>query len=218
LPFTKSTINAVLKDARTVGEELTNKVDLIFTSPPYINVFNYHQNHRAIIEEFKFDILKVAQSEFGSNRKNRSNRFKTVIQYCIDMEQAIRSFWAALKNNGKMVLVLGRESNVRTTAFYNGLLIIEIIENSKGFENIKIMERSFMNKFGIVIKEDIIVAFKSNSPLSETLYGRNIALNHLESNLRITTGEIKQDIIEAIKNNSSVLASPLFDPNNVLLK
>jgi hypothetical protein len=97
-------------------------------------------------------------------------------------------------------------------------LIIEIIENSKGFENIKIMERSFMNKFGIVIKEDIIVAFKSNSPLSETLYGRNIALNHLESNLRITTGEIKQDIIEAIKNNSSVLASPLFDPNNVLLK
>lgn len=218
LPFTKQPINAILKDARSTGEELRNKVDLIITSPPYINVFNYHQNHRAIVEEFKFDILKVAQSEFGSNRKNRGNRFKTVIQYCIDMELSIREFWSALKSNGKIVLVLGRESNVRNTAFYNGQLIIEILELSKGFTDIKTLERQFTNKFGISIKEDIIVAFKSNQPLSELLYGRTIALKHLEENLKTSTGEILLDILDAIKNNDKVLASPLFNPKNIILK
>jgi DNA modification methylase len=218
LPFTNQPINAILNDARITGGELKNKVDLIVTSPPYINVFNYHQNHRAIIEEFKFDILKVAQSEFGSNRKNRGNRFKTVIQYCIDMELAIRAFWASLKSNGKMVLVLGRESNVRNTAFYNGQLIVEILEESKGFQDIEILERKFTNKFGVNIKEDIIVAFKSNNPLAESYIGRDIALKHLEKNLKNTTGEILSDILGAIKNNHQVLSSPLFNPKNVILK
>ena len=103
IPYKKNSINAELLDARRAGEELSNTVDFILTSPPYINVFNYHQNYRAITETFHFDILKVAHSEFGSNRKNRGNRFKTVIQYCIDMELSIRSFWKALKPNAKMV-------------------------------------------------------------------------------------------------------------------
>jgi len=218
LPYTEKPIRALLKDARCTGVELSGKVDLILSSPPYINVFNYHQNHRAIIEEFKFDILKVAQSEFGSNRKNRGNRFKTVIQYCIDMELSIRGFWRALKDNGKMVLVLGKESNVRNTAFYNGQLIIEILEASKGFTNIKIMERKFINKFGTNIKEDIIVAFKSNQPLTEISYGRTIALKHLEESLKTAVGEIQLDILDAIKNIDQVLPSPLFNPKNVILK
>ncbi|OQY56938.1 MAG: hypothetical protein DRR08_04130 [Candidatus Parabeggiatoa sp. nov. 2] len=88
---------------------------MIFTSPPYINVFNYHQNYRAIIESLNIDILRVAQSEFGANRKHRSNRFKTVVQYCLDMSKAIESFWLALKPAGKMILVMGRESKVRWT-------------------------------------------------------------------------------------------------------
>lgn len=218
LPFTTYPINAILKDAKSVGKELYGKIDLIVTSPPYINVFNYHQNHRAIVEEFRFDILKVAQSEFGSNRKNRGNRFKTVIQYCIDMELAIRSFWDSLNSNGKMVLVLGRESNVRNTAFYNGQLIVEILEASNGFEKIKILERKFTNKFGISIKEDIIVAFKANNTLADLYFGRKIALKHLEENLKNTIGEIQQDILDAIKNNEQVSPSPLFNPKNVILK
>lgn len=218
LPFTKQPINAVLKDARSIGEELKGKVDLIVTSPPYINVFNYHQNHRVIIEEFKFDILKVAQSEFGSNRKNRGNRFKTVIQYCIDMELAIRAFWTSLKTSGKIVLVLGRESNVRSTAFYNGQLIIEILEACRGFQNIKILERKFTNKFGISIKEDIIVASKSKNPLTKICFGRSIALKHLEGNLKSATDEIQYDILDAIKNNAQILPSPFFDPKNIILK
>jgi DNA modification methylase len=89
LPFTKCNIEVHYKDARQAGAMYKNQVDLIITSPPYINVFNYHQNYRAVTEAFDYNILKVAHSEFGSNRKNRGNRLLTVIQYCLDMEGII---------------------------------------------------------------------------------------------------------------------------------
>jgi hypothetical protein len=216
LPFTEQPINALLKDSRSAGEEFQNKVDLILTSPPYINVFNYHQNFRAIVESFHFDLLKVAHSEFGSNRKNRGNRFKTVIQYCLDMELAIRSFWIALKPNARLILILGRESNVRSTPFYNGQLIIEILESSKGFCEIKILERQFTNKFGINIKEDIIIATKSEE-LSSSLNGRNIALKHLEHSLSSAVNGVHSDISEAILNIEEVKPSILFNSKHIIL-
>lgn len=216
LPFTIQPINALLKDSRNAGDEFQDEVDLILTSPPYINVFNYHQNFRAIVETFHFDLLKVAHSEFGSNRKNRGNRFKTVIQYCLDMELAIRSFWIALKPNAKIVLVLGRESNVRRTPFYNGQLIIEILERCNGFSEIKNLERQFTNKFGVSIKEDIIVATKSNT-LSSSLNGSSIALKHLEYSLRLNQTDVHSDISEAILNISEVKPSPLFNPKHIIV-
>jgi len=217
LPFSVNPIKSQLLDARSSGDELANSVDFILTSPPYINVFNYHQNYRAIIETFHFDILKVAQSEFGSNRKNRGNRFKTVIQYCIDMELAIRSFWEALKPNSIMVLIVGRESNVRGTPFYNGQLVVEIIEKTNGFSDIKTLERQFTNKFGINIKEDIIIATKTND-LSNSLNGRAIAISHLEQNLKTSENGVHLDLAEAILNSVEVIESPIFNPQSILKK
>jgi DNA modification methylase len=217
LPYSDNEINAELLDAKSSGEALKNSIDFILTSPPYINVFNYHQNYRAIIETFHFDILKVAHSEFGSNRKNRGNRFKTVIQYCIDMELAIRSFWNALKPNAKMVLVVGRESNVRGTPFYNGQLVIEIIQKTKGFSEIKTLERQFTNKFGINIKEDIIIATKTND-LSNSFNGRAIATSHLERSLKTSQNGVHLDLSEAILNNGEVKESPIFDPKYIIKK
>lgn len=215
LPFSENTINAHLKDAREVGNYYKNKVDFILTSPPYINVFNYHQNYRAIVELFDFDILKVANSEFGANRKNRGNRFKTVIQYCIDMEQAICSFGNALKIDGQMVLVLGRQSNVRNTAFFNGQIISDIIKGINGFEEENMLERRFTNKFGIDIKEDILIIRKTQEILP-TINAKQVALRHLESNLSQAEGEIKYDLEEAIKAIDNIEASPLFNSNEIL--
>lgn len=215
LPFTENPISAFLKDSRMAGDEYENEIDLILTSPPYINVFNYHQNFRAIVETFHFDLLKVAHSEFGSNRKNRGNRFKTVIQYCLDMELAIRSFWTALKPNAKLILVLGRESNVRSTPFYNGQLITEILEKCNGFSDIKTLERQFTNKFGNNIKEDIIIAAKAKT-LSKSLSGRSISLKHLEQSLRISQNDVHSDISEAISNSEEVNPSPIFNSKHII--
>ncbi len=96
-------------------------------------------------------MLRVAGSEFGSNRKNRGNRFKTVLQYALDMEQALRGFWQLLQADGRMILVIGRESNVRSSPFYNGLLVENLLTGIGGFTQESKHERQFLNKFGTSI-------------------------------------------------------------------
>lgn len=216
LPYSDKKISANLADARVVGDMLPNTIDLILTSPPYINVFNYHQNYRAIVEEFDFDILKVAHSEFGSNRKNRGNRFKTVTQYCLDMELAIRSFWKSLKKDGKVILVVGRESNVRGVPFYNSEMVINILEQCGGFANANILERQFVNKFGISIKEDIIVVQKSKDELSSDKVGAGIAIEHLKKSLlKVDKQDIQKEINEAIDLSENLRPSPFLSLLNV---
>ncbi len=215
LSFTDYPIKAILADAREVGHILRESADLILTSPPYINVFNYHQNYRALVEIFNFDILKVANSEFGSNRKNRGNRFKTVVQYTIDMEQAITGFWYGLKLNAYLILVIGRQSNVRSIAFYNSQIVIDIVNEMRGFDLINIIERQFVNKFGNNIKEDLLI-YKKNSNLINGQFGREIAKKHLENNLLLSRDDIKTDLEEAIKCVFQIDPSPIFNSNQII--
>ena len=84
LPYSEKPINTYNADARNIPLE-NSTVNIVITSPPYINVFNYHQQYRTSAEALNWKILEVAKSEFGSNRKHRSNRFLTVIQYCLDI-------------------------------------------------------------------------------------------------------------------------------------
>ncbi len=209
LPLTEEAIEAGLSDARLTHQRCPEKADLIFTSPPYINVFNYHQNHRAILETFGWNMLKVAQSEIGSNRKNRGNRFRTVAQYCLDMEQSLISFWQCLKPCAMMVIVVGRESNVRRVPFYNGAIIKDIMIAAGGFEEITNHERKFINRFGVRIREDIIVCRKSDDPPVAN-QARTVALRHLEQGLERASVETQNDIREVIERLDEIQSSPLM--------
>lgn len=217
LPFANSPVTAYLKDARKVGHDLPAKVDVILTSPPYINVFNYHQNYRAIVEAVGFDVLQVALSEFGANRKNRGNRFKTVIQYCLDMELTLHSLCQALKQDGKLIMVVGRESNVLRVPFYNGKIISDIINAMPGLVELEIFERSFKNKFGDDIKEDIIIARKG-AISHETGMAKKIALKHLTLGIIKADSQTKGFIHEAIENIDSITPSPYFKTEDIINK
>ena len=158
-------------------------------------------------------MLKVAGSEFGSNRKNRGNRFKTVIQYALDMEQALRGFWQMLQSEGRMILVIGRESNVRSSPFYNGLLVENLLAGIGGFTQEAKRERRFLNKFGNVIVEDILISRKTDEPCAKEI-GRVVAARHLENALAGAHDEARQDILAALAERDTVLPSPLFVPKD----
>jgi len=49
------------------------------------------------MEALSWNVLKVAKSEIGSNRKHRSNRFLTVIQFCLDIAQTFNEMVRVLK-------------------------------------------------------------------------------------------------------------------------
>jgi hypothetical protein len=209
LPFTPQPVAARLCDARQMHVHCFQPPSLILTSPPYINVFNYHQNYRALLEAVGWRMRTIAASEFGSNRKNRGNRFKTVVQYCLDMEEALRSFWLSLHDEGLLILIIGRESNVRGAAFYNGRIVGELLDALGGFTPINRQERKFLNKFGTTIFEDILV-YRKSLPLTPYLQGRAVAERHLEAALLNAPEPVRQDIYAALAERDNVLPSPLF--------
>lgn len=216
LPFAKKPIVAALCDARMAHLRLHTPVDLIITSPPYINVFNYHQNYRSIMEVLGFNLLKVADSEIGSNRKNRGNRFRTVVQYALDMETALDSVVHSLRKNGILVLVVGRESRVRGIPFLNSSILLQIAEEMGAYKKLATPERVFTNRFGMNIKEDILVLQMCGVP-SHHGNARHIAQQHLQTALHIAQGDIADDINDALTQIATIKPSPIFDKKGIIL-
>lgn len=155
LPHSTKKVSVLLGDARYLPLE-NGSIDFVFTSPPYINVFNYHHNYRKSIELLGWQPLISAKSEIGANRKFRQNRFLTVVQYCIDMSLSLVELARVCRSSARIVFVVGRESNVHKTAFYNGAILRRIAENIVGIRTTLQQERKFQNKFGKLIKEDIL--------------------------------------------------------------
>jgi DNA modification methylase len=215
LPFVAEAPAATLADARNAHLYLKQQVDAIITSPPYINVFNYHQNYRALLELFGFDMLHVARSEIGANRKHRGNRFLTVIQYCLDLELALRSFAQTLTPNGLLIMVVGRESRVRGVPFGNSALAKALLQNSGAFSAPDSYERVFVNRFGQNIFEDILVARRINETRTAKS-AREVAAFALRQSLDGTAGEVRADIEATLAQIDAVKPSPIFNKNALL--
>jgi 16S rRNA G966 N2-methylase RsmD len=217
LPYLDHAPSVHLCDARLAETSIKVECDLIITSPPYINVFNYHQNHRAIVELLGFDILRVARSEIGSNRKNRQNRFRTVVQYAVEMERCLTSWSQILSPCGRVVLILGRESNVRGVPFRNGDMVAEIATEGGVFTLDSVHERAFTNRFGNTIYEDILVLEKNKQASSTTNTGRHVASRHLHAALAIEANDgVHQGIRDAIEELHNIPESPLLERMPIL--
>jgi len=211
LPITEKLINTNIGDGRFTGLP-NNHFDLIITSPPYINVFNYHQNYRPIIEAFGDRPLHAAKAEIGSNRKNRQNRFLTVIQYCIDMQLIYEEMWRVLTPKGVAILVVGHSSKVRGVSFYNADLICKLVERSGAFKLIQLNKRSFKNRFGEEIYEDVLTFLRNDDYLqkeSAVDIGREIGAAALFNSLSYCSDQtIKEEINNAYVRSKFIESSP----------
>ncbi len=163
LPFAELPVKSYLLDARRTNIQ-DKSIGFVITSPPYINVFNYHQNYRLSTELLGWDVLKIARSEIGSNRANRGNRFLTVIQYCFDMGDVLKELWRVCRSDARVILVVGRESTVSGVSWYNSSIIRKIAEESGYFKCVQIQERKFQNRFGKIIVEDLLHLEVLNNP------------------------------------------------------
>lgn len=212
LPFSSGWVTANWCDARNIGDMYPKGIDLVITSPPYINVFNYHQNYRGIMECFDYNILEVANSEIGSNRKNRQNRFITVAQYAIDMGHVLLSCSKALKLNGRMIWIVGRSSNVRKVPFYNSVIIEDIVDAIPGLHLDATFKRRFTNRYGKNIIEDIIIIDKLNDTILDNPYDvfRNIGIKHLQRAIPIADKMDVPDIESIVDRCYKIKESPIL--------
>ena len=211
LPHSSETIEVVMGDARKLP--LPNDcVNLVVTSPPYINVFNYHQQYRASMEALGWNIGEVASSEIGSNRKHRGNRLLTVIQYCLDMTMVLLELHRVVRQGGRIIFVVGRESNVRKTSFYNGKIVKNLAIEATGYELELQQERAFINRYGQKIYEDILhfLPVRAVDVGVAEYKARGIALRELAEAAERVPAEAVEDLWEAINKIHNVDASPRF--------
>jgi hypothetical protein len=166
LPRSGQPVRAFLGDARRLPIP-DRSIGFVLSSPPYINVFNYHHNYRSAVEALGWLPLVVAKSEIGANRKFRQNRFLTVVQYCIDMSMAMAEMRRTGKDDLRAILILGRESNVHMTPFFNAEIVAAAATSLVGFRLEQRQERAFTNRFGQTIHEDLLHLEAHSSPLGE---------------------------------------------------
>ena len=211
LPVSRKPVSVFNGDAREIPLK-SNEVDILLTSPPYINVFNYHQNYRRSVEALGYDVLNIAKSEFGSNRKHRGNRFLTVIQYCIDMALSLKEAIRICKPEARMIYVVGRESTVLGYSFCNSELIFRIATEVFGIDFDIRQERVFKNRYGQMIYEDILhflnkeVAFDADNVIQEK--ARELAVEMLLDRHHAMPSNKNADVLmEAVQKANKVNTS-----------
>ena len=187
--------------------------DFAITSPPYINVFNYHQNYRRSVELLGWDMLRVARSEIGSNRANRANRFCTVVQYCIDMGGALQELARILRPSGRAILILGHQSKVLGTPFFNADIVARLACESGMFGLALRQQRVFKNRYGEPIREDVLSLRKEShrNAAVPTILGRSVARDFLRSALQRVPEKNKTLLIDAINRIDRIDGTPIFD-------
>jgi DNA modification methylase len=198
-----------LADARQIPLNDAS-VDAVITSPPYINVFNYHQNYRPAVEFLGWRPLEASRSEIGANRKHRMNRFKTVIQYCLDMAQSLNEIVRVLNNGAPLVIVLGRTSNVLGASFKNGAIIEALLAAGGAFAPAHRSERVFTNRFGVAIFEDIVISRRIGSSKISPSAAHEIGRQALILAQEDVPAKNRSSLEEAIANSSKVDPSPLL--------
>ena len=204
-----SSAKAILRDSRSLP--LANSsIEGMITSPPYINVFNYHQNYRPATELLGWHPLEAARSEIGSNRKHRMNRFLTVIQYAMDMAQAINEGNRVLVEGAPAIIVIGRTSNVLGTAFKNSALLHQLMTSAAECGRIQTAERVFTNRFGESIFEDLLIRHRVGASVISLDSARSIGRSFLEEARDRVPDQNRQALEDAINNAQGVAPSPLL--------
>jgi DNA modification methylase len=208
LPVSDAIIGLANRDARAMPLP-DHRADVVITSPPYVNVFNYHQHYRRSVEALGWDLLEVARSEIGSNRKNRGNRFLTVIQYCIDMAAVLGELRRVCKPEARIIIVVGRESNVRKTRFFNGEIVARLAVRSAGYHLEARQERVFQNRFGERIFEDILHLTR-RPPNGTMMPPAEIAREALTVARSRAPEESLSDLNNALEKLEEVEPSPIY--------
>lgn len=218
LPYNSNQIALHHADGRY--PEISKLFDVVLTSPPYINVYNYHQQYRASAEALGWDLLHVAKTEIGSNRKNRGNRFLTVTQYCLDLAICLDSLWSATAQDARIIFVMGRESRVRGVPFFNAEIAASLAIDAVGYRLALRQERVFTNRFGQKIYEDILHFQKpcTQKPiLTHIDQARTIARSVLQAGLDHVEGDdVRSDLLNAIKKVPEVTQSPHYIAEKII--
>jgi hypothetical protein len=101
----RSKVTVLHQDARSV--ELP-KLDLVLTSPPYVGLIDYHEQHRYAYE--LLGLPRREEEEIGAAFKGASQRAKRA--YCDEIRQVLVNLRPRLRRPGRVVIVVNDKFNL----------------------------------------------------------------------------------------------------------
>ncbi|MCS7230293.1 MAG: DNA methyltransferase [Candidatus Kryptonium sp.] len=105
---TNASITIIQGDARYVELPKEIIIDGIFTSPPYVGLINYHEQHRYAYELFNFP--RYDEFEIGSAFKGQSEQARK--EYTESIIQVFKRVSQNLKNNAPVFIVANDKFNL----------------------------------------------------------------------------------------------------------
>lgn len=103
---TDAKVSVIHGDSRKIP--LPKGVDLVFTSPPYVGLIDYHEQHR-----YAFELLGLESNEereIGPAKKGQSDNAKK--EYIDSINQVLYHTRDYMKRNGKMLIVINDKYNL----------------------------------------------------------------------------------------------------------
>jgi DNA modification methylase len=142
--------SVINNDARYLSKYINNKVDLIVTSPPYLNVTDYTTGFRLaylwydfLVKDFN-EMENLKRKEIGARwRRKQRTRLN---DYFNDMQNALAEMNKVLKESGYLCLVLGEPKKYFTQLREN---IASYITENLHLEFIESFDRNISKKFFI---------------------------------------------------------------------
>ena len=158
---TKSVIKVYCSDSRNMSEVEDESIDLILTSPPYINTFDYYLYHKLRILWLGFNPSMVRKFEMGCHHTTK-NFEDAYGKYKNDLDTLFINSYKKLNEKGIFSIVIGDGivdkqkldsiEMIREVAKSNNFRIIDIITQS-----LKETTRSFNAKFSKEGKNEYII-------------------------------------------------------------
>lgn len=97
----------LLLDSKKCGEVIEKEsVDLILTSPPYVNTYDYYLYHKHRMNWLGYDVKYSMETEIGSRREFSSLKHDES-KFSDDLKNILASCNDVLKPQGKIVIVIG---------------------------------------------------------------------------------------------------------------
>jgi len=116
-------IEIVHGDSRTV--KLNQIIDGVFTSPPYVGLINYHEQHRYAYELFDFE--EKEGEEIGPEFKGQSR--SAITAYKEDMKKVLCNISNYIKEGGLVFIVVNDKYNIYPEiGKSNGLELLDTIK------------------------------------------------------------------------------------------
>ncbi|MCA6072294.1 MAG: site-specific DNA-methyltransferase [Endomicrobium sp.] len=109
-------------------------VDIIITSPPYANTYDYYLYHKFRKRWLDLDVHFAQYNEIGSRREYSSLK-KPANQWTIDLKKCFAEMYRLLKKDGLAFIVIGDSVIKKELIKIDGIIQDFIPEIDDGFTN-----------------------------------------------------------------------------------